>query len=132
VTTESVRVLEFASGPGDRITTSRIRLDDGGPIYTMALEWLPLLDNERGAWALSIATVNTSAVGPDVVAASLLMRNRTDALLGVSHEFRPRGALVPYSRSDHDDPRRDAWSSGRFELLYLPQGLDPAILTISS
>ena len=122
----TVRVIEFANNDGDRLRTSRVRLDRTGPTYTMILDFLPVADEEQGAWALTMRTTN----GEPIVSGAFL-RNRVDVLDGITSEGRPPGAIAPYNPATSEDPRRYGFESGGFQLLYLPDGFDPSVFVIS-
>lgn len=123
----AVRVIEFANNDGDRLTTSRVRLERRGLTYAITLDFLPLADEEQGAWALTMRTTNG-----DAVVSGAVLRNRVDVLQGITGDSRPPGAILPYNPATSDDPRRYAFESGGFQLLYLPDGYDPSVFAISS
>jgi hypothetical protein len=112
------QVLTFANAPGDRITTSAVRFSGG--IFRMALDWIPLADDEAGAWSLTMAT---TAGAP--ITSGVLLRGRFDALYGVASAGRPPGAIVPYNSARDGDPGRYGFERDGWRLLYLPSGYDP-------
>lgn len=126
MTETAVKVLEFASNRGDRLQTKRVRLDASGPTYTITLDFLPLADEEAGAWALTMATTAGA-----VIVSGAFLRDRTDVLSGVVAAGRPAGAIIAYGGPMHEDPRRMAFQEDGYRLLYLPGGYDPETFAIS-
>lgn len=121
-----MKIIEFVKSAGDRLTTAKLRLDDDGPSYAVTMDWLPLADSEAGLWAMSMVTT-----GGAQIVSGIPLRNRVDALQGNTAEGRPVGAIIPYNPATSDDPRRFAFTTGGFRLVYSPDGYDPALFAIS-
>lgn len=127
MTDTAVKVLEFANNDGDRLQTKRVRLDSGGPTYTITLDFLPLADEEEGAWVMTMATT-----AGDTIVSGAFVRDRTDVLSGVVASGRPSGSIIAYGGPMHEDPRRMAFQEDGYRLLYLPDGYDPETFAIST
>jgi hypothetical protein len=115
-----MKVIEFVKSPGDRLTTARLRFEPSGETFSITLDFLPVADGELGLWAMSMVTTN----GEQIV--SLVV-----ALQGNTAEGRPPGAIIPYNPASSDDPRRNAFYGDGFDLVYSPDGYDPADFAIS-
>lgn len=120
------QIIAFVKSAGDRLTTAKLRLDDGGPSYFVTMDWLPLADEGAGLWAMSMSTTNG-----DPIVSGVMLRNRVDALQGNTAERRPAGAIIPYNPATSDDPRLDAFNGGGFNLVYSSEGYDPSLFVIS-
>jgi hypothetical protein len=109
--------IELAQTEGDRLFAPRITLDENRPPFGLAMWWRP----QAELWLLDV----TRADGSPVVLGAVL-RDRTDALLGVSTPGRPLGAVVPYAQRP-GPLTLDGFTRGSSSLLYLPDGFDPVL-----
>jgi len=110
--------LEFARARGDTLHSGLVTLDVNGPQYLIVLSWLPIVES----WSLTMIVSSG-----DVIVSGAAVRDRTDCLMGVSTPGRPRGAIAAYDPKGRGDPTLDSFSRGGVMLLYLPDGLDPAV-----
>lgn len=112
------RRLEFARAAWDTLASGAVVLDPNGSRYLIRMRWLPVAES----WALTLLLTSGA-----VVVHNAAVRDRTDCLLGVSTPGRPRGAIASYDPKGRGDPTLESFSRGGVMLLYLPDGLDPAV-----
>lgn len=127
----AVKILEFTEASGDRLRTSRVRLFSDGLTYSITLDWLPLADNEAGAWSFAMASNSGTTIAERSVVSGVFLRDRVDVLSGIVGESRPPGSIIVYSGTKRMDPGRQAFEEEGYLLLYLPDGYDPNDFIIS-
>jgi hypothetical protein len=112
----AVRRLEFARQPGDVLTSGRVVLDPGGQPYALSMIWRPVAES----WFLSIRLATGGWIGR-----WLPVRDRTDCLLGVSTQGRPKGAIIAYDPKGRGALDLESFSQNDVRLYYLPGGFNP-------
>lgn len=117
------RRLEFVRAAWDTLASGAVVLDPDGSQYLIRMTWLPVVES----WSLTLLLASGA-----VVVEGAAVRDRTDCLMGVSTPGRPRGAIASYDTKGRGDPTLDSFSRGGVMLLYLPDGLDPAVNALYS
>lgn len=109
--------IELAATEGDRLFAPRVVLDANLPPFGVTLWWRP----QASIWILDLTRSNGSAI-----VSGTILRDRVDALLGVSTLGRPAGAIVPYAARP-GPLTLEGFTRGSYSLYYLPGGFDPAL-----
>lgn len=118
-----IQSFEFVRAPGDYLVTSSVALDAGGPKYRIVMRWQP----QPESWVLDLFTSSGVAI-----VTGAWIRDRTDAILGVSTVNRPRGAIMSYDPKRRGEPGPDAYTLDGVKLLYVPLGMNPEDFSLYS